>query len=232
MTTALAQEDTAVDLGASLTAVRRVLPSAGYGVTATDLIDRGAARWVRAHGVSVFAQNEDDLEVLARNSIRPVQVVLRCGSTPETIRRAVNAGVSRFVVCTAAESALLAEFAHRTKYIYLGGGAPVPVPHRRLQVIGLHCEVDDSSGRIEWADATERMLCRLAYLRSCALRPVRLTLTGRPTPQGRCASAEETSLIASAVRDALDEGCHRWRLNRPKVLLGPGRLAGMDTVAA
>lgn len=222
MTTALAEDATAADLDASLLSVRQVLPLAGYGIVAAALVDRSVAAWARMHGVTVYAQDSSDLELLWHNSIRPVQAVLRCGSAPETIRQAVHAGVSRFVVCNADEANILAEFAQRTKYIYLGAQASVPEPHRHLQVIGLQCEVDDSGGHIEWACATERLLCRLAYLRSCALRPARLSLMGRPTQQWRGRSAHETSLIASAINEALNEGCQRWGLARPKVMLAPG----------
>jgi hypothetical protein len=221
MTTAVARDE-ATDLDVSLLSVRQVLPQAGYGIAAGALVDHSIATWARKHGVTVYAQDLGDLDLLWHNSIRPVQAVLRCGSTPETIRQAVHAGVSRFVVCNAAEENSLAEFAQRTKYIYLGAQAPVPEPHRHLQVIGVQCEVDDSYGHIEWACATERLLCRLAYLRSCALRPARLSLVGRSAPQWRGRSAHETSLIASAVNDALNEGCQRWGLARPKVMLAPG----------
>jgi hypothetical protein len=222
MTTASARGASAAQLDASLLSLHRVLPLAGYGVAAAALENPGVAQWVRRHGVTVYAQDASDLEALWHNSIRPVQAIMRCGSTPETIRSAVHAGVSRFIIGSAQEAQLLTQFAHRTKYIYLSAHAPILELHRRLQVIGVHCEVDDSSGHIEWACTAERLLCRMAFLRSCALRPARISLTGCLTQGCGERSAQEMTSIASAVRDALDQGSQRWGLTRPQVLLAPG----------
>jgi hypothetical protein len=196
----------------SLDALRRVLPGAGYGLAAGELSDPAVAGWAAAHCVTVFADDDQDLDELCRNGIRPVQVVLRCGDDIDRIRRGIGMGITRFMASDDDDIAALAEYAHRDTYVYLDVTAAPPQSRRRAQIIGLSCTIDEFDGYLAWPAAADRMLCRLATLHSCGLRPNRICLIG---------GSSEMALVAAAVRDAIDDGCARWRQPAPKIVLAP-----------
>ena len=200
--------------------MRSVISCAGYGIPAAALTDRGLASWVMARGVTVTVA-DDELEMVQFGGIRPSQVVFRCGSATDSIRRAVNLGVTRFIVGTSRHISGLTECAQRTKYVYLDGRAPLVLGDRRLKVIGLHTDVDDSAGAVEWASAAEQLLCRTALLKTCGAPVNRIMLSGGPTEAWLAGDAPHLTSIAHAVDDALREGCERWQVARPAVTLTP-----------
>lgn len=216
----------------SIQLMRHVISGAGYGVPAAALSDRSLAAWVRAHGITVTALDEEELDLVQYNGIRPTQVVFRCGSVTGSIRRAVNLGVFRFIVCTPQQIARLGECAQRTKYIYLDDQSPLVIADRRLKVIGLHCDVDDSGGAAEWASVAERLLCRSALLKTCGSPINRIMLSGGSADIWLTDQARQLTSIVHAVDDALREGCERWQLARPAVTLAPLAVTGSVTTAA
>ncbi|WP_197381718.1 hypothetical protein [Mycolicibacterium mengxianglii] len=202
--------------------MRGVIAGVGCGVPAAALSDRALADWVRSHGVTVVADDHAELDLLQHNGIKPLQVVFRCGSDTAALRRAVNLGVSRFIVDTSRQMARLAECNPCTKYIYLDGDAPLVLGDRRLRVIGLHGDVDDG-GAVEWATVAERLLCRSALLKTCGSPIRRITLSGGSIQIWEPGQAAVLTSITSAVDEALREGCLRWHLSRPAVSLSPSR---------
>jgi len=221
MTLALDTADDTPRIHTSIQLMRHVISGAGYGVPAAALSDRSLAAWVRTHGVTVTAQGDDELDLLQYSGIRPTQVVYRCGPDIGSIRRAVNLGVFRFIVRTPPHIARLGECAQRTKYIYLDEQSPLVIADRRLKVIGLHSDVDDSAGTVEWAAAAERLLCRSALLKTCGSPIKRMMLSGGSTDVWLNDRAPQLESIVHAVDDALREGCERWQLERPAVTLAP-----------
>lgn len=221
MTLALDTADDTPRIHTSIQLMRHVISGAGYGVPAAALSDRSLAAWVRTHGVTVTAQGDDELDLLQYSGIRPTQVVFRCGPDIGSIRRAVNLGVFRFIVRTPPQIARLGECAQRTKYIYLDEQSPLVIADRRLKVIGLHSDVDDSAGTVEWAAAAERLLCRSALLKTCGSPIKRMMLSGGSTDVWLNDLAPQLESIVHAVDDALREGCERWQLERPAVTLAP-----------
>ncbi|MET0474211.1 MAG: hypothetical protein ABW001_06175 [Mycobacterium sp.] len=221
MTIALDTPDSATRLRDSVLLLRRVISSAGCGVPAGALDDRSLAAWVREHGIAVTAHDDDELDLLRYNAIRPTQIIFRCGTTTAAIRRAVDLGVFRFIVSSEHQIIRLGECAQRTKYLYLDDHSPLLLGNRRLKVIGLHGDVDDSGGVVEWASAAERLLCRTALLRTCGSPTTRIMLSGGSTDVWLDDGAPQLSAIAGAVDEALVDGCARWRLPRPAVTLAP-----------
>lgn len=221
MTIALDTADDTPRIHTSIQLMRHVISGAGYGVPAAALSDRRLAAWVRIHGVTVTAQGDDELDLLQYSGIRPTQVVYRCGPDIGSIRRAVNLGVFRFIVRTPPQIARLGECAQRTKYIYLDEQSPLVIADRRLKVIGLHSDVDDSAGTVEWAAAAERLLCRSALLKTCGSPIKRMMLSGGSTDVWLNDQSPQLESIVHAVDDALREGCERWQLERPAVTLAP-----------
>ncbi|MBJ7337984.1 hypothetical protein [Mycolicibacterium sp.] len=201
--------------------MRSVLSSAGYGLPAAALQDRAVTAWVRTRGVTVIVDGDDELEMLHCSGVRPTQVVFRCGPATDPIRRAVNLGVNRFIIGTARQISGLAECAQRTKYVYLDWRAPLVLGDRRLKVVGLHTDVDDSGGTVEWASAAERLLCRTALLKTCGSPITRIMLSGGSTETWLNGETPRLTSVAHAVDDALRDGCERWRVSRPAVTLAP-----------
>jgi hypothetical protein len=221
MTLALDTTNDAPRLHDSIQLARRLIPSAGYGVPAAALHDRTLATWVRAHGVTVTARDDDELDLLQYSRIRPTQIVFRCGPVTDSIRRAVNLGVFRFIVCTEQQVTRLAETAQRTKYIYLDDHSPLVVGDQRLKVIGLHGDVDASGGAVEWACVAERLLCRMALLKTCGSPTHRIMLSGGSTEIWLNNDGPQLTSIVCAIDEALRAGCERWQLARPVVTLAP-----------
>ena len=221
MTLAFDATDCTPRIHTSIQLVRHVISGAGYGVPAPALNNHGLAAWVRAQGITVTAHDDDELDLLQYNGIRPTQVVFRCGPVTGSIRRAVNLGVFRFIVRTPQQIARLSECAQRTKYVYLDEESPLVIADRRLKVIGLHGDVDDSGGAVEWAAAAERLLCRSVLLKTCGSPIHRIMLSGGSTDIWLTNQAPQLTSIVHAVDDALREGCERWQLARPAVTLAP-----------
>ena len=232
MTLELGTTDDDPRIDGSIQLLRHVISGAGYGVPAAALNDRSLAAWVRARGVTVTAHDDDELDLVQYNGIRPSQVVFRCGPITSSIRRAVDLGVFRFIVCTPQQIARLGECAPRTKYIHLDDQSPLVLADRRLKVIGLHSDVDDSGGTVEWASAAERLLCRSALMKTCGSPVHRIMLSGGSTDIWLTDQAPQLSSIVHAVDDALREGCERWRLPRPAVTLAPLVVTGGAAAAA
>ena len=206
----------------SIRGVRSALPGAGCGVSAAALADPAVARWVREHGLTVTVDADDHLARVLSTGVRPNQLVFRCGPVADSIRQAVNLGLTRFVVGTSRHIAGLSHCAQRTKYLYLDGRCPLVLCDRRLSVIGLHADVDDSGGAVEWAAEAERLLCRAALLKTCGSPVRRIVLSGGSGDPGPTGGTDRLTGIAAAVDAALREGCDRWQVSRPAVTLIAG----------
>jgi hypothetical protein len=231
MTSTLEMTDHAPQLHRSVELMKAIIPGVGCGVPAGALDDHALAAWVRAHGLTVTAHDDGELDLLRFHGIRPIQVVWRCGVDARPIRRSLGFGVSRFIVDRPEQMDRLAEDGNGTKYIYLDEGSPLVVGDRQLKVIGLHGDVDDSDGTMEWGTAAERLLCRAALLKTCGASIKRITLSGGSTDMWMTDSHEQLATVASAVDDALREGCARWQLPRPTVSISPLTLVRPMTVA-
>lgn len=194
---------------------------AGCAVPAGALRDPGVAAWVRAHGLAVTVCGGEELDLVESSGVRPIHVVVRCSPVSHTIRRAAELGVVRFVVSTDRHVDVLAGCAAPIRHVYLDDRGPAVLGERRLDVVGMHCDVDDSKGSPEWGVVTERLLSRMALMHTFGLRLTRISLAGGSTETWLAGGTAELKAVASAVDEALDAGCARWRLPRPAVVLAP-----------
>jgi diaminopimelate decarboxylase len=208
-------------LPASIRCVRRILPMAGCALPAALLQNSVVAAWVRAHGVAVIARGTDELELVRGSGVRPVHVVLRCCPMTETISRAAALGVVRYVVSTDRHVEALTDCVAPAKHVYLDDKGAAMLGERRLDVVGMHADVDDARGAHEWGAAAERLLGRMATMRERGLTLTRISLTGGSAGMWLAGGGHELTAIATAIDEALDEGCARWRLPRPAVALAP-----------
>lgn len=206
-------------LQSSIRTMRRQLPMSTPSVPARALRDPAVAGWVRGHGITVSVAGADELEQTVFRGIRPEHIVLRCGATTSVIRAAVAAGVIRFVVSSDRHVDVLASIGRPEIAVYLDDRGPAVIGERRLHVVGLHADVDDSAGALEWATAAEQLLCRTAVLRTCGLPLTRISLAGGEVSDW-VYSGQNIAAVAAEVDGALTDGCARWRLPRPSVMLG------------
>lgn len=198
--------------------MRRVIPTVGCAVSAHALADRDVLLWVQRSATTVLALDDADLDLVQSVSVRPNQVVVRACDRPDSIRRAVHHGITRFIVDRQEHVDHLVEYARRTTFVYLAPGLPTVPPARRIVVVGLHGDIDPWGTSTEWADAAERTLCRTAQARTLGTPAHRIVLSrsaGAVVPF----SVERLDSIVRAVDEALRQGCARWRLTRPAVTI-------------
>lgn len=207
-------------LPVSMRAIRRLLPLAGCGLPAVVLSDPSVAAWVRAHGVTVYTSDDDELAMTCRCGVSPGQVVLRCGGADESIRGAVALGVNRFVVSSDQHVDVLMACAQHGTFVHVDGEGPAVAGEGYVDVIGLHCNVE-ASRPSDWGVAAETLLGRMALLRCGGSALTRISLTGGSAAIWIEGDKPELRAIAAAVDDAIDEGCARWRLPRPSVTFAP-----------
>ncbi len=225
MTLSLEAPDHSTQLHNSIHLMRRVMPGVGFGVRAAELGDHAFATWVRNSGVTVLAHDDDELDRVQLSGIRPNQIVFRCGAGTDGIRSAVHRGVFRFIAGTTPQIARLTECAQRTKYVYLDNDAPAALCGRRVQVVGLHSDVDNSGDPDEWASATEKLLRRASVSTACESPVHRIVLSGGSTEQWMNCSVPYLTSVVLAVNAALREGCNRWNVPRPAVSVIPAQAA-------
>ena len=187
---------------------------------ASVLSDPSVAGWVRTHGVTVYADDGDELGLAGACGVRPAQVVLRCGRSAEPIVGALDLGVNRFVVSCEQHVDVLRACAHHDTYVHVDDECPAVSGEGCLDVIGLHCDIG-ASGPLDWGAATGRLLGRIAELRVDGSALTRISLTGGPMAVWIEGDKAELRAIAAVVDDAIDEGCARWRIPRPSVTLAP-----------
>ncbi len=206
--------------------VRRVLPKSACGLPAVLLADPLVSAWVRAHGVSVYVADAWELGLVRSAGVAPEQVLWRCGSSSVGISGALSCGVTRFVASTPRHLNVLAELTGGAAAVHLDLGCLL-ADYRPtgLDVVGIHCSVD-SSEPLLWADAAAQLLGRVAALRRDGAEVTRISLDGGPATAWLRADKQLLTAIASAVDDAIDDGCARWRLPRPVLTLGPACRGG------
>lgn len=190
-------------------------------VPAAALVDPAVAAWVRSRGVAVHARGHGELDAAVAAGTRPVHVVLRCDPGPETVRWAARLGVTRFVVSAERHVDALTRCPETSKFVYLDEQGPAVLGERRLDVVGMHCDVTQPDRPEEWAASVERLLARMALMRTWGSVLTRLSLAGGQASAWLTGDAGQARAIAAAVDDALDDGCARWRLPRPAVTLAP-----------
>lgn len=200
---------------------RRVFQGFAVSYPADALLPDAVAHWIRRHGVTVDVASVDDLDLLALAGIDPSHVVMHCaGFDSSAIVRAVEIGVTRFVVSGDEHIALLTERSHTTTLRVLvdaDRSAELAVgvaAQPQLDLVGLHYRV----GETEAGDLTaivDAMVARMAWLSRkhdrllsrLSLGDVELTAhEGDPWALRR---------EAERVEQAVEDACIRWRYLRP-----------------
>lgn len=219
MTSASQPTTTLPRLYAATQCVRDSADATGCRVPAGALVDAAVAQWVRTHGVTVTAHDDDELDLLRFHGVRPVQIVFRCDAHSAPIRRAAELGVARFIVTTGPQIVRLAEYVEHRTYVYLDGDAPVVLGDRSLKVVGLHSDVDECGSPQDWAGAATRLMSRMAQLNSLGSTIRRISLSGGSIDGWLTGGVPPVASIMMEVDAAVRDGCACSHVIKPAVTL-------------
>ncbi|MGN7782226.1 hypothetical protein ACTJJE_22310 [Mycolicibacterium sp. 22603] len=201
--------------------VRRVLPKSGCGLPAPLLIDPLVSAWVRTHGVTVHVGDAAELGLVRAGGVPADQVLWRCGPSAVAISGALACGVTRFVASTRRHLTVLSELAAGAASVHLDPDCLLATgPPAGVEVVGVHGAVV-SAEPDAWAVSAHRLLGHLAGLRRDGVEVTRMSLAGGSAATWLRADKHQLMAMASAVDEAIDDGCARWRVPRPTVMLGP-----------
>ncbi|MCW2685260.1 MAG: diaminopimelate decarboxylase [Mycobacterium sp.] len=227
-----ASDDGVERLDVVLRTFRRAAPWAALSCPAEVLRRESAVPWVRRHRIAVDVGCGGELDRTLAAGVSPARIVMHCeGAAAIPIRRAVSVGTGRFVMSSTEQVAMLAGCAQGRQSVMvdvshceLDKVAEAIVPHKYLDLIGLHCQVMDSERREDdWADEVRRMIGQMALIRFAhGLLLTRLSLARGPVLDRWGDSSEDVNRRAAAIEDALDDACARFRFPRPALVLSVG----------
>lgn len=190
------------------------------------------AAWIRRQRVTVDVTNAGELNRAIAAGIDPRHIVVQPQSSAAApIRSAVNAGAARFVVGCNRQIATLADSAERIPRVVVdatdgsaGALASEVLAHRGLDLIGLHCRLDDPDDAIgavklrEMMEAISRIRCDHAVLLT------RISLAGIDVGE-HCLELRILRRVAEAIGEVVGEACAHYRYPRPALTVSPSPAA-------
>ena len=190
------------------------------------------AAWIRRERVTVDVGKAGELDRAIAAGIDPMQIVIHpAGRAAPPIRRAVNAEAARFVVDADSQIAILADSADRIQRVIVdatdhGGDtlAAEVVTRRGLELIGLHCRLDDPDDVIGAVKLRE-MIGEMARIRRHhGVLLTRISLAGMNVGDN-CLELRILRRVAEAIGEVVGEACERYRYPRPALTVSPSRCA-------
>ena len=190
------------------------------------------AAWIRREQVTVDVTNAGELDRALAAGIDPMHIVMHPqGRAAAPIRRAVNAGAARFVVGSSRQIAILADSADRIQRVVVDATdhagdtlASEVLAHRGLELIGLHCRLDDPDDPIGAVKLRE-MIAEMARIRrDHAVLLTRISLAGMDVGE-HCLEPRILRRVAEAMGEVVGEACARHRYPRPALTVSPSRVA-------
>ena len=198
-----------------------------------DLLEYDAlATWIRRERVTVDVANAGALDRALAVGIDPMHIVMHPhGRAVAPVRSAVNAGAARFVVGASRQIAILADSAERIQRVVVDATdhagdtlASEVLAHRGLDLIGLHCKLDDPDDAIG-AVKLRAMIAEMSWIRrEHAVLLTRISLAGMDVGE-HCHELRILRRVAEAVGEVVGEACARHRYPRPALTLSPSREA-------
>jgi diaminopimelate decarboxylase len=185
---------------------------------------------VRKHGHTVDVHSLDELGFAISVGIPVARIVVHDdGRTAAPIRCGANAGVGRFVVACSEQIKVLARCVQRPQRILVdvttdGADATVGAAFawRRLDLVGLHARLTPTSGLTEYVDVVAQMVARMAWIRrQHRVILTRVSLAGGDVLSGTKAEWGDLQALTTALEDAFDDACARFRFPRPALILTP-----------
>ena len=188
------------------------------------------AEWIRRHGVTVDVTSPADLYQALAAGIDPMHMVMHSGDAA-SIRRGVNAGAARFVVGSSLQIANMAASAERVQHVVVdatdhAGGALASdvLTHPELDLIGLHCNLDDPDDAIG-AVKLRQMVAEMSRIRRAHnVLLTRVSLAGLDVGE-HWLEPRILRRVAEAIGEVIGDACARHRYPRPALTVSPSRAA-------
>ena len=190
------------------------------------------ATWIRRERVTVDVANAGELDGALAAGIDPVHIVMHPqGRAVAPIRSAVNAEAARFVVGASQQIAILADSADRIQRVVVDATdhawdalVSEVLTHRGLDLIGLHCRLDDPDDAIGAVKLRE-MIGAMSRIRSDhSVLLTRISLAGMDVGE-HCLEPRILRRVAEAIGELVGEACARHRYPRPALTVSPSRVA-------
>ena len=186
--------------------------------------------WIRRHGVTVDVTSADDLDRAMAAGIDPMHMVMHSGDAA-SIRSGVNAGAARFVVGSSMQIANVAASAERAQRVVVdatdhAGGALASdvLTHPELELIGLHCNLDDPDDAIGAIKLREMVAEMSRIRREHNVLLARVSLAGLDVGD-RWLEPRILRRVAEAIGEVIGDACARHRYPRPALTVSPSRAA-------
>jgi diaminopimelate decarboxylase len=230
---------------------RKSFPMTEIALPAYALRNLPVAKWARDQRLAIDLRTGMELAVAIAAGIHPARMTVHAdGMTDSELRATANLEPGRVVVSSMSQIDLLSTTVGRTQGVFVsvtdvnapvltiaGGQKPgfrfdsieldraveAVLAARRLNLIGLHCDVgSEENDFVSYPAAIGHMITEMAQLRrhdSVVL--TRLGLGGgRAVPSGDWTI--ELPELASQIDASLDDACATLRYPRPLVVLSPG----------
>ena len=188
------------------------------------------AEWIRRHGVTIDVTSANELDRALAAGIDPKHMVMYSGDAA-SIRRGVDAGAARFVVASSLEIANVAASAERVQQVVVdasdhavGALASDVLTHPELELIGLHCNLDDPDDAIG-AVKLRQMIAEMSRIRGAHnVLLTRVSLAGLDVG-GHWLEPRILRRVAEAMGEVIGDACARHLFPRPALTLSPSPAA-------
>jgi diaminopimelate decarboxylase len=230
---------------------RKSFPMTEIALPAYALRNLTVAKWARDQRLAIDLRTGQELAVAVAAGIHPARMTVHAdGMTDSELRATANLEPGRLVVSSMSQIDLLACAVGRTLGVFVSVtdvNAPVltvagtkksgfrfnsmeldravetVLAARRLNLIGLHCDVgSEENDFVSYPAAIGHMITEMTQIRRHdGVVLTRLGLGGgRAVPSGDWAI--ELPELASQIDESLDDACATLRYPRPLVVLSPG----------
>jgi hypothetical protein len=198
-----------------------------------ELLDFDAvAAWIQREGVTIDVTNADELDRAIAAGIDPTHIVMHShGRVAAPIRRALNAGTARFVVDASCQIAILANNSDRTQPVVVDVTehardtlAAEVLTRRGLELIGLHCRLDDPDDAIGAVKLREMIEEMARIRRHHGVLLTRISLAGFGVGEHGL-ELRILRRVAEAIGEVVGEACAHHRYPRPALTVSPSRAA-------
>ncbi|MDT7762741.1 MAG: hypothetical protein QOC63_2161 [Mycobacterium sp.] len=192
----------------------------------------GLAAWIQRERVTVDVTGAGELDRAIAAGIDPTHIVMHPrGEAAAPIRAAVIAGAARFVVGSSQQVAILADSTEQNQRVVIDatngsacGLASQVLVHRGLDLIGLHCKLDDPD-EVIGAVKLRAMIAEMSWIRrEHSVLLTRISVEGVHIAE-RCLAPRILRGVAEAIGEVIGDACARHRYPRPALTLSPSRVA-------
>lgn len=207
---------------------RKGFKSTAVAYPAKFLRFEALAAWIRRNGSTVDATSADELDRAMVAGIDPMHVVMYPGDDAAvSVRRGVNAGVARFVVGSSPQIEIIAACADRVQRIVVDAtaheGAVLAsevLTHPELDLIGLHCSIDDSDDAIG-AVTLRTMVGEMSRIRrEHNVLLTRVSLAGVDIGE-HWLEPRILRRVAEGIGEVVGDACTQYRYPRPALTVSP-----------